>query len=286
MENEIIQRARELIYKSEVIKFVDIKDIEEQFKNIHIYSTEVEFMEAYGYDDYKGERLEGFNRKNQNHINPKYATPHTVIHEVLHGLSSKFDKDGHRLVNGIQLDMQNGHEKRLNEGITDYLACKISGESPRHYFGGNCFFEGIDKILYKKYGNNDYLMDIYFNNRQQELRTIIEKYSDKRTADKVFTEFGFMEQKSTIESLLATLNRNIDKEVRRENILNKIKNFFGINKTKMLPEGKSQEFNSTTLNDRHQKFVEKSCYVEGYKHPEITNSQHNEDRSRSEKTHE
>ena len=173
MENQIIQRARELIYNSSAIKCIDIKDIEEQFKNIHVYETEEEFMEAYGFDDYKGERLEGFNRSNHNHLNPKYITPHTVIHEILHGLSSKFDKDGHRIVNGIQLDMQNGNENRLNEGITDYLACKISGEAPRHYCWGNRFFEGLDKILHKKYGDNDYLMDIYFNNRQKDLRELI-----------------------------------------------------------------------------------------------------------------
>lgn len=266
MENQIIKKARKLIHSSSVIRYIDIRDIEEQFKNIHIYETEEEFMDAYGYDDYRGERLEGFNRKNQNHLNPKYATPHTVIHEILHGLSSKFDKDGHRLVNGIQLDMRNGHEKRLNEGITDYLACKISGETPRHYYWGNYFFEGLDKILYRKYGDNDYLMDVYFNNRQEDLRDFIEKYSDKKAANKVFSEFGFMEQRSTIESLLHILNKNADKEIRREKIINRIKSSFGINKTEMLPQGEIKT-NNNTLRDRHNKFIQENCYVENYNHP-------------------
>ena len=46
-------------------------------------------------------KLEGFNRANGSYIGPD-ATVHTIIHEVLHALSSEFDKNGHRIKNGIE----------------------------------------------------------------------------------------------------------------------------------------------------------------------------------------
>ena len=84
-----------------------------------------------------------------------------------------------------------------------------------------------------------------------------------------------MEQKSTIESLLDTLNKNSDKEIRREKIINKIKSFFGINRTKMLPEVETMTKNDT-LSDIHNKFVQENYYVENYNHPKVEELQKQE----------
>ena len=93
MENINIQRARELLYSSPLLKYVTKEQIEQELKNIYIYQTEEEFNIACGFKELMaGGKFYAFNRNGQNHFNPKYVTPHKIIHEVLHGLSKKYDE--------------------------------------------------------------------------------------------------------------------------------------------------------------------------------------------------
>lgn len=99
----IVQQAKQIIYNSQIMLYITPEKLEEAFRKIYVYENREEFLQAFGSNEYSGGKLEGFNRSNGSYIGPD-ATPHTVIHEVLHGLSSEFDKDGHRTVNGISGD--------------------------------------------------------------------------------------------------------------------------------------------------------------------------------------
>lgn len=142
-------QAQNRIYDSEISLYIPKEKIQEAFSNIYVYEKEEDFIKAFGKNSYhNGGILEGFNRNGISHLGPN-ATSHTIIHEVLHELSSEFDSEGHRTKNGIMGDDNLNFANQVNEGCTDYLATKLSGEEPRHYIQGHKLFEKLESILIK-----------------------------------------------------------------------------------------------------------------------------------------
>lgn len=137
--------------------------------------------------------LEGFNRNNISYIGP-LSTPHTVIHETLHNLSSSFSIDGKRLKNGIDLRvLDNNFSFLLNEGLTDYLSTKISNEPERNkdYVIGVRFFRNIDRILNVLYGNNNLLFEGYISNNNFILENFINNFSTYKYKNQVLDYNAF-----------------------------------------------------------------------------------------------
>ena len=120
----IIQDAKQIIYNSEIMLYVSPEKIEKAFQQIYVYNDKNSFLKAFGSNDYTDGRLEGFNRNNVSYLGPD-ATSHTVIHEVLHSLSSEFDNEGHRTVNGISGSGNFRFGGQINEAITDEIVLYI-----------------------------------------------------------------------------------------------------------------------------------------------------------------
>ena len=162
--NNIIQDAKYKIYNSEIMLYVSPEKIEEAIGKIYVFDNKEEFLKTYGRNNYsESDRLEGFNRNNGSYLGPD-ATVHTAIHEVLHGISSEFDEQGHRIKNGIMGDGSFQFANQINEGLTDYLASKLSGEAPRHYIQGHKLFAKLGPMIEKYTNNPSSLMQIYLTN--------------------------------------------------------------------------------------------------------------------------
>ena len=269
MENENVLKARELIYNSPIIKYVSIKDIEEQLSNIYIFDTEEEFLKEYGGECIGGGIPKGFNRSNKNYFNPKYISPHVIIHEILHGLSSEFDKFGHRTINGIQGLTKTDFGVFVNEGLTDYLASKISNEPQRHYLQGQWLFGGIEESLIKEYNDSNILYEIYLNNRVDILESFLNRYGGKGTFEDIYNNF-LIYDKEKMSELASKINKKFERTTRKKEILDAIKKLFKLNKTKRLSENnkiiESNEENS--IQTPQNKFKEE-VKVEDYEYPKI-----------------
>lgn len=257
--SNIIQEAKEKIYNSEIMLYVTPEQVETAFQKIHLYNSKEEFYRAYGRGDYGNKGLEGFNRSNGSHLNPEEATAHTVIHEVLHALSSEFDKDGHRIKNGIMGDKNQAFANQVNEGITDYLASQISGEAPRHYIQGHKLFKRLEPMIIK-YTQKPYsLMEIYLSNDVAFLESFLNYYGKGNVHNELYERFLFMNDEK-LNTMMDKVEKNVNKDfVRRErkqkieDIISKIKSIFSRKNIKMLPEGK----NTTSKEDLHEQFVNK-----------------------------
>ena len=246
MDYNLVQDAKNKIYNSELIKFVSSEKIENAFSKIHTFNNINDLLEAYGGPDYDNERLEGFNRKGESYLGP-YATAHTAIHEVLHTLSSKFDNNGHRIENGISGDGSLRFSNQVNEGITDYLSCKISGELPRNYMQGNRLFAKLEPIMVKFTKNPDILMQIYLNNDVEFMKNFLNHFGKENKFEELYDEFLF-KRDNEIDELLKPVYKNVNKYVkkmvRKEKLTefaNRFKNIFSKNKVKALPLGNYQE---------------------------------------------
>lgn len=224
---EKIEYAKKLIINSKISKFVSLEKIEKSFKRIHLYNNIDEFMKEYG-KKYDG-KLEGFNRSNGSHISPE-STIHTIIHEILHELSSKFDENNHRIENGIQGKEEYNFSDQVNEGLTDYLAGKISGEAPRHYLIGNYFFKGLDKCI-SKYYDEDILLEIYLNKDDKKIKQFLDKFGGNGASKKIYNEFLFLD-KEKIDIILKRIERNVNIEILKQNIKNKFKMSLRVNESK------------------------------------------------------
>ena len=254
----IVQEAKQKIYHSEVMLYVTPEQVEAAFQKIYIYNNKEEFYSAYGRSDYGGKGLEGFNRSNGSHINLEEATAHTVIHEVMHALSSEFDKDGHRIKNGIMGDKNQAFANQVNEGITDYLSAKISGEKIRHYRQGNLFFERLEPLIIKYTKSPSALMKIYLSNDVAFLEEFLNYYGKGNLHEEIYENLLFMNDEkihNKMDQVEKNLNKDLARKERREkiqNIINKIKNIFSKKDVKMLPEG--TEVAEDTINV-HEQFV-------------------------------
>ena len=57
-----------------------------------------------------------------------------------------------------------GFDNQINEGATDYLASKLSGEKARNYYQGHKLFEKLEPMLIKYTKNENILMQMYLTN--------------------------------------------------------------------------------------------------------------------------
>lgn len=245
MNHNLVQDAKYKIYNSELIKYVSSDKIENAFLKVHTFDNLYDFLGVYGKSDYDNERLEGFNRNGESYLGP-YATPHTAIHEVLHTLSSKFDSEGHRVVNGIAGDRKLRFADQVNEGITDYLACKISGESPRNYRQGNRLFAKLEPMMVKYTNNPDILMQTYINNDVGFIQNFLNYFGKENTFEEIYDQFLF-KRDDEIDELLKPVEKNLNKYIKKterqekwNGFVNRIKNIFSKNKVKALPSGNYQ----------------------------------------------
>ena len=252
----IVQQAKQIIYNSEIMLYVTPEKIEDAFQRIYVFEDKNGFLQAYGRNDYNGERLEGFNRSSGSYLGPD-ATVHTVIHEVLHGISSEFDKQGHRIKNGIMGDGNLRFANAVNEGLTDYLASKLSGEKPRHYLDGHKLFAKLEPMIIKYTNKPNSLMQIYLNNDVQFLHDFLNYYGKDNTFENLYENFLFMKD-DKIDEMLQKVNKNLNKDLKkrerkekRDNFINKVKNIFTRkNKNqKLLTDGSEHTI------DSHQEFV-------------------------------
>lgn len=246
MNYDLVNEAKCKIYNSELMKYTTTERVEKAFSKIHIYDYITDLLKAYGKSDYDNEKLEGFNRNGESYLGP-YATKHTVIHEVLYTLSSKFDSNGHRTVNGIAGDGSLRFSNEINEGITDYIACKISGEKPRNYRQGNRLFSKLEPMMIKYTKNSNILMKIYLNNDVKFMEDFLENFCGKKSFDEIYNNFLFRRD-DEIDALLKPINKNLDKYLKKMerknkwiNLISRLKNTILKNKSKALPVSNSKE---------------------------------------------
>lgn len=246
MNYNLVDEAKYKIYNSELMKYTTTERVEKAFSKIHIYDYIIDLLKAYGKSDYDNEKLEGFNRNGESYLGP-YATKHTVIHEVLYTLSSKFDSDGHRTVNGIAGDGSLRFSNEINEGITDYIACKISGEKPRNYRQGNRLFSKLEPMMIKYTKDSNILMKIYLNNDVKFMKDFLENFCGKKSFDEIYDNFLFRRD-DEIDALLKPIDKNLDKYLKKMerknkwiNFISRFKNTMLKNKAKALPVSNSKE---------------------------------------------
>ena len=240
MNYDLVNEAKCKIYNSELMKYTTTERVEKAFSKIHIYDYITDLLKEYGKSDYDNEKLEGFNRNGESYLGP-YATKHTVIHEVLHTLSSKFDSNGHRTVNGIAGDGSLRFSNEINEGITDYIACKISGEKPRNYRQGNRLFSKLEPMMIKYTKDSNILMKIYLNNDVKFMEDFLENFCGKKSFDEIYYYFLFRRD-DEIDALLKPIGKNLDKYLKKMerknkwiNLISRFKNTMLKNKAKALP---------------------------------------------------
>lgn len=246
MNYDLVNEAKCKIYNSELMKYTTTERVEKAFSKIHIYDYITDLLKEYGKSDYDNEKLEGFNRNGESYLGP-YATKHTVIHEVLHTLSSKFDSNGHRTVNGIAGDGSLRFSNEINEGITDYIACKISGEKPRNYRQGNRLFSKLEPMMIKYTKDSNILMKIYLNNDVKFMEDFLENFCGKKSFDEIYNNFLFWRD-DEIDALLKPIDKNLDKYLKKMerknkwiNLISRFKNTMLKNKAKALPVSNSKE---------------------------------------------
>lgn len=256
MNYNLIQDAKDKIYNSELINYVSSEKIENAFLKVHIFDNINDLLREYGKSDYDNERLEGFNRDGKSYLGP-YATAHTAIHEVLHTLSSKFDDNGHRIVNGIAGDGSLRFSDQVNEGITDYLACKISGELPRNYIQGHKLFAKLEPMMAKYTKNPNILMYLYINNDVKFIQDFLNYFGKSNTFEDLYNNFLFKNDEK-IDELLQPVNKNLNKYLKKierkekwAGIISKLKNIFTKKDVEMLSAGNQNDKHKI---DVHQQF--------------------------------
>lgn len=259
--SNIIQDAKYKIYNSEIMLYVSPEKIEEAFSKIYVYNSKKEFLQEYGRDDFDiNDRLEGFNRNNGSYLGPD-ATVHTVIHEVLHAISSEFDEQGHRIKNGIMGDGNLRFANQINEGLTDYLASKLSGEAPRHYIQGHKLFSKLEPMIEKYTNNPSSLMQIYLTNDVKFLHNFLNYYGKHNTFENLYENFLFMND-GKLNDMLQKVDKNLnrvlkkrERKERRDNFINKVKSIFTGNKEqKQLTDGKLDSYYKKGKST-HEQFV-------------------------------
>lgn len=236
--NNILNDARNIIYNSQISKYCSEEELNKAFSKIYVFEDREDFQKAYGSNISNDDVLEGFNRANGSYLGPK-ATTHTVIHEVLHALSSKFDDQGHRIQNGIQGEQNYNFANQINEGATDYIASKLSGERPRHYIQGHKLFSRLEAMMIKDTNNPDILIETYLNNDVEYMKSFFDRYGKKGDFENLYENFLYMDD-TKMNQMLDNVEKKLNRVKTFSNIINKIKNVFTKNETKFLPEGKNE----------------------------------------------
>lgn len=262
----IIQDAKYRIYNSEAMLYVNPEKIEETFSKIHVYKDMNEFLNVLGHST-NYEIIEGFNRNNENYLSPK-ATTHTAIHEALHGLSSEFDVNGHRTKNGIMGDGSLRFANQVNEGLTDYLAYKLSGEPPRsmQFIQGHKLFSKLEPMMEKYTENSSILWQVYLTNDVEFVHDFLNYFGKDNIFENLYENFLFMDD-AKIDNMLGKVEKNLNKYIKKRerkekinNFFNNVKNIFNRNskKQKLLTNGNEHYYeglNNNVKTNFHQEFV-------------------------------
>lgn len=249
--------AKEKIYQSPIVKYVPKEKIERAFSRIHIYENQEEWEEVSSHASWEGaiENLEGFSQADGIYCRPN-ITIHTIIHEVLHQLSQEVDEEGHIIINGIQGNTGETFSKQVNEGLTDYLASQISGETPR-YMGAK-FFNKIDPVIKQWYQDEEILYNIYLNHDVLKFKSFLDRdLKQYGGAQKIYEELLFLGEKE-YEKIEKIANKNLKKHLKQSKkqssflqaIIRKLKGKRGI---LAIPETTSK----AEINNRHQEFCQK-----------------------------
>lgn len=242
---DVVQRAKELLLSSPIMKYgVTEEKIEQLFANVHVFSSQEELLKEYNPFISKGGSLAGFSRNNHCYIGPD-ATPHIIIHEVLHELSSEFDKQGHRIVNGIARD-SSPSQILLNEGMIDYLASKISGEELEQYDREKTVISRLEPLLLKQSGNPDILFQILMQDKNR-INEFIEQFAKQETADKLTNKLQFM-NKEKITLSMDQIEKSFNKKHKWEQIKARISSIF--HRRKALPPATQSAAKETKSKDK------------------------------------
>lgn len=233
--NDILAQAKKIVYNSPIMKYCTEENLNLAFSKIHVIENREDFQKAYGRIISKDDKIEGFNRADGSYMGPD-ATVHAVIHEVLHAISSKFDNQGHRIQNGIQGEEPYNFAGQINEGATDYIAAKLSGEEPRHYIRGHKLFSRLEPLMIKDTNNPDILIEVYLNNNVEYIKNFFNRYGKKGEFENLYDNFLFMDD-SKMDEMFNRIEKNLNRTKRFENIINKIKNIFTKKDIKYLTEG-------------------------------------------------
>lgn len=186
MNNELIEKSKELIMASSIGKYINEERINEALKNIYICNSKKELYDIY--EEKTGKKYDG-DLLGVNNAGISYFTkdsePHAVIHEILHTLSSTFDKNGSRIKNGIYDKTKGKFTNDLNEGLTEYLTYKITGTYNNIYIQGKGLFNGIEESFNRFFQDENALLKIYFENDLQSLGTFINQTLSQKVLKQV-----------------------------------------------------------------------------------------------------
>lgn len=160
-----------------------------------------------------------------------------------------------------------GFAGQVNEGITDYLAAKLSGEKPRHYHQGHKLFARLEPMMARYTENDNILMEIYLNKDVQFMHDFLNYYGKDNIFENLYQNFLFMNDEklnSLLDNVEKNLNKDLKKRERKEkfnNFIDKVKNIFTRKdrKQKLLTECSEHQYedvNNENKIDSHQKFVE------------------------------
>lgn len=255
LEIDIKQIAKQLLQNNEtIIRSIGKEKLDNAFGNIHVLDTQAEFREESG--GYSSS-TDGFNRKDYICIGPD-ATPYTIIREVLQYTTSDFDQYGERTKNGIAQNQSIG-QHLLNQGLLEYMATKISGESPTNQSNKKAIFSRLEPMMISYTGKEDMLLEALLNN-QDTVHKFVEKFADRSAANTILNSIT----DSGVEQLEKSFKK-MERKVNIQCIINKLKQkitmIFNKKEIKALPSPKVIEFPSTP----REKFVKQYANSGGKK---------------------
>lgn len=268
MENEMIKKAKEKVLNSPVVKYVSEEKINLAFEKIYICNSREELYEKYyeinnkKYDGF----LKGFNNNEVSYI-INDGSIHELIHEIFHTLSSEF-KDGHRIVNGIQGEMNKGNfGSFVNEGLTDFLASKLSGEKDLAYKEQRILFEEIEEGISNFFESEDILFDIYLNKDTERLKYFIDSCVKEGTFDEIYNQYEFLNKEKRLQ-MAEKINKGAQKLIKKREFykkhpfLAKIANRIGKNNNTNIPTLKSANIINYKNEDLSSKLKEDIAPIE------------------------
>lgn len=216
MRNERLEEAKQYFMNSNIANLVSEDKINKAIDNSYVCGSEKELYDLYQSKtgtEYDG-TLKGFNNGSKNYFPPDF-TPHAAIHETLHTLSSTFNEEGRRLVNGIEVkDTVFG--RFVNEGLTEYLTTKICNEPPEAYSIEVSFFKNIDENFSKYFESDMALEDMYINNKTDMLKEFVNLSLNKEDInfDDICNNFLFYDQEK-MDSIAGKINKGSKKILKR-----------------------------------------------------------------------
>ena len=254
MRNERLEEAKQYFMNSNIANLVSEDKIDKAIDNSYVCGSEKELYDLYQSKtgtEYDG-TLKGFNNGSKNYFPPDF-TPHAAIHETLHTLSSTFNEEGRRLVNGIEVkDTVFG--RFVNEGLTEYLTTKICNEPPEAYSIEVSFFKNIDENFSEYFESNMALEDMYINNKTDMLKEFVNLSLNKE-------DINFDDIKLEFFPMLETLSKK-DYLIKSFNHLITAKNYAPSQKMKKIINETMKKLYGTSKKEEFLEFLSDTSYVD------------------------